>query len=59
MKQIATQTASFLQATAGSKRAPKKKYTVSSKNVSNVQLTTMDEQIVWHSCVLWLTCRGS
>jgi len=46
MKEIATQTVSFLQATAGSQRAPKKKYTVSSKNDSNVQLTTMDEQIV-------------
>jgi len=25
--------------------------TASSKNVSNVQLTTMDDQIVWHSCI--------
>ena len=46
MKEIAMQTVSFLQATAGSQRAPKKKYTVSSKNDSNVQLTTMVEQIV-------------
>jgi len=38
----------------------RRKSTVSSKNVSNVQLlTTVDEQIVWQSCVLWLTCRGS
>jgi len=39
MKETAMQTVSFLHATAGSQRAPKKN-TVSSKNVSNVQLTT-------------------
>ena len=36
-----------------------RKSIVSSKNVSKVQLTTMDKQIVWHSCVLWLTSRGA
>jgi len=39
------QTASFLQATAGSQRTPKKKYSQLKERVKRA-LTTMDEQII-------------
>ena len=61
MKETAMQTASFLRATycwKSTSTEEKVGPTASSKNVSNVQLTTTDERIVWHSCVLWLTRLG-
>jgi len=45
MKQTAMQTASFLQATAGSQQAPKKKYSQPKERVKRV-LYNMDEQMV-------------
>ena len=60
MKETAVQTASFLQATAGSQQAPKKKYSQLKERVKHaIDNYGRADRLTFLCATVWLTCRGA